>query len=62
MLVLTRRISETPLIGPDITVAVLDVKGNKVRIGIVAPNEMKVRRQESVDGERERSEHRRDPG
>jgi len=49
MLVLTRRINETLLIGPDITMVVLDIKGNKIRLGIVAPDEMPIRRQEGLD-------------
>lgn len=46
MLILTRRVGETLMIGDDITVAVLGVKGNQVRIGIEAPNDVEVHRSE----------------
>ncbi len=46
MLILTRRIGETLMIGDDVTVAVLDVKGNQVRIGIDAPKDVSVHREE----------------
>ncbi|WP_299084954.1 carbon storage regulator CsrA [uncultured Paraglaciecola sp.] len=46
MLVLTRRIGETLMIGDDVTVQVLGVKGNQVRMGIVAPNDIAVDREE----------------
>ena len=46
MLILTRRIGEVIMIGEDITVTVLEVKGNQVRVGVQAPREIPVHRQE----------------
>ena len=49
MLILTRRVGETITIGPDITVTVLGVKGNQVRIGINAPKTVPVHREEVAE-------------
>jgi len=46
MLILTRRINETLNIGDDVQVTVLGIKGNQVRIGINAPRDVPVHREE----------------
>ena len=46
MLILTRRVGESVVIGEDVTVTVLGVKGNQVRIGINAPKTVAVHREE----------------
>jgi carbon storage regulator len=46
MLILTRRIGEALMIGEDVTITVLSVKGNQVRLGVTAPREVAVHREE----------------
>jgi carbon storage regulator len=46
MLILTRRVGETLMVGDDITITVLGVKGNQVRIGVNAPKNVAVHREE----------------
>jgi carbon storage regulator len=60
MLILTRRAGETVMIGSDITITVLGVKGNQVRIGINAPKDVAVHREEIF--ERIQSEQAADGG
>ena len=49
MLILTRRVGETVMIGNDVTVTILGVKGNQVRVGINAPKNVAVHREEIYD-------------
>jgi len=58
MLILTRRVGESVVIGEDVTVTVLGVKGNQVRIGINAPKTVSVHREEIF----ERIKNGRGPG
>jgi carbon storage regulator len=46
MLILTRRVGETVMIGNEVTVTVLGVKGNQVRVGVNAPKDVAVHREE----------------
>ena len=57
MLILTRRVGETLMIGGDIVVTVLGVKGNQVRIGVKAPKDVAVHREEIF----EKIRHENDP-
>ena len=46
MLILTRKVGETVMIGDDVTITVLGIRGSQVRIGINAPSEVSVHREE----------------
>ncbi|MEQ5753403.1 carbon storage regulator CsrA [Providencia rettgeri] len=46
MLILTRRVSEEVMIGDDVKIKILGVKGNQVRIGVAAPEDVSVHREE----------------
>jgi carbon storage regulator len=46
MLILTRRVGESVKIGTEVTVTVLEVKGNQVRLGVAAPKDVAVHREE----------------
>jgi len=49
VLILTRKVGEALMVGEDVTVTVMAVKGNQVRIGISAPKDVAVHRQEIYD-------------
>lgn len=49
MLVLTRQRDETIMIGDDIEVTIVDIRGDKVRLGITAPKEVSIHRKEVYD-------------
>jgi carbon storage regulator len=59
MLILTRRVGETLMIGDSVSVTVLGVKGNQVRIGINAPKDVAVHREEIY--QRIKREHETEP-
>jgi carbon storage regulator len=53
MLVLTRRVGERVTIGPDVTVTILSVRGNQAKIGIDAPRDVGVHREEILERDQE---------
>jgi carbon storage regulator len=57
MLILTRRVGETVMIGNEVTVTVLGVKGNQVRIGVNAPKDVAVHREEIYERIRREQDH-----
>jgi len=65
MLILTRRVGETVMIGNEVTVTVLGVKGNQVRIGVNAPKDVAVHREEiyeRIKREEDHDQEGRSPG
>lgn len=56
MLILTRRVGESVMVGDDVTITVLDVKGNQVRIGVNAPKDVAVHREEIYERIRQEKE------
>jgi carbon storage regulator len=62
MLILTRRVGETLMIGDEVTVTVLGVKGNQVRIGVNAPKTVAVHREEIYERIRREKEMAQETG
>ena len=62
MLILTRRVGETLMIGEEVTVTVLGVKGNQVRIGVNAPRDVAVHREEIYDRIKDEQEQKNSTG
>ena len=58
MLILTRRVGESLMVGDDITITVLGVKGNQVRIGVNAPRDVAVHREEIYKRIQDDDEHK----
>ena len=61
MLVLSRRKDESIMIGDDVEITIVDIRGDKVRLGITAPKTIPVHRREVYEAiQREKSEKKRD--
>ena len=56
VLILTRKVGESLMIGDEVAVTVLGIKGNQVRIGVNAPREVAVHREEVLERSREKAE------
>ena len=61
MLILTRRGGETLMVGDDITVTVLSIKGNQVRLGVNAPQNIVVHREEVYEKIKSKSKQEQEP-